>query len=292
MMGAIRERRIGVPLLATALLAGGSVAVQGQEKPQSVARTDRSTVSLISDHGTVSAGTSFWVGLHFELAPGWHTYWQNPGDAGNPTNLEWQLPDGVVAGAIRWPLPERIPSGPLMSFGYEDEVVLLTRVSAFKVPSPGDALTVRARATWLVCADICVPESAYLTLEIPISDAPRQATERSAARIKRFAARLPGPTPPGVTFQRSGDKIELSAPITVSSADAVDDVWFFPDHYGQVDHRAPQPWLIAGGDLRLELTQGEIPLIPSAPLEGTIVVRYEDGSETGWRVIATPETTE
>ncbi|MFT5794773.1 MAG: DsbC/DsbD-like thiol-disulfide interchange protein, partial [Saprospiraceae bacterium] len=122
---------------------------------------DRSNVqiSLISEVTAIAPGEPFWVLLRQKIRPGWHTYWRNPGDSGAPTEIDWELPAGFTAGDIQWPFPERIAYGPLMNFGYSDEVlypVLITPPASLT----NEAIEMRARVGWLVCADICIPEDA------------------------------------------------------------------------------------------------------------------------------------
>ncbi len=77
--------------------------------------------SLVAD---VNRGENFErVGLYFKLEPGWHIYWKNPGDAGEPPHIQWTLPKGITVGPMQFPAPKRLPLGPLMDFGYEDEVL-------------------------------------------------------------------------------------------------------------------------------------------------------------------------
>src|SRR5688572_10776715 len=71
-------------------------------------------------------GKALTVALRLKSIPHWHTYWRNPGDSGQPTTIQWKLPQVWEAGAFQWPAPTRLPAGPLMNFGYEEEVLLLT----------------------------------------------------------------------------------------------------------------------------------------------------------------------
>src|ERR1700744_2344454 len=101
--------------------------------------------------GTVAPGGSVWVALEEKIAPGWHTYWINPGDAGAATDIQWTLPPGWKAGAIEWPRPKRLPVGPLMDYGYEGKLWLLVPIPVPADAKPGEGVTLQAKASWLVC---------------------------------------------------------------------------------------------------------------------------------------------
>ncbi len=125
--------------------------------------------SLIGDAGP-ARDAPIWVGLRMRHDAGWHTYWKNPGDAGMPTRIEWTLPAGWTASGINWPAPERLQAGQLASYGYQGDVVLPVKL----IPPAGwDARTsvkIEARANWLVCKEVCIPESANLALTLPARD--------------------------------------------------------------------------------------------------------------------------
>ena len=98
------------------------------------------------------------AGLYFKLEPGWHVYWMNPGDAGEPPHIHWTLPDGITAGPLQFPAPKRVPLGPLMDFGYEDEVLFPFQLHAAENAKPGPAV-LHAKVDWLVCREVCIPRS-------------------------------------------------------------------------------------------------------------------------------------
>ena len=105
------------------------------------------------------------VAVRERMEPGWHTYWTNPGDSGEPTSIEWALAEGVKAWPILWPLPHVIPVGPLVEYGYDDEVLLLTEI---EVPAnAAGSVTLAAKVSYLVCKDICVPEDTRVELTLP-----------------------------------------------------------------------------------------------------------------------------
>ncbi len=121
----------------------------------------------------VQAGQTFWLGLKIEHAPHWHTYWQNPGDSGLPTRLQWQLPPGLQAGEIAWPLPKKIPIGSLANYGYEGTVLLSVPVTVgpqFQPPATGK-LRIGLQAEWLVCRQECIPQEGRFALDLPLSSA-------------------------------------------------------------------------------------------------------------------------
>src|SRR5260221_1843657 len=106
-----------------ALILGGGGAAAG-----ALVKTGHVEAELVSERTAFVPGQTTTVALRLKMADGWHTYWQNPGDSGLPTTLAWTLPSGVTTGPIAWPAPYALPAGPLVNYGYEGEVLLLTDV--------------------------------------------------------------------------------------------------------------------------------------------------------------------
>ena len=127
------------------------------------------TVELLPLESSIQPGSSAAVGLHFNLDKGWHVYWVNAGDSGEPPRIKWNLPDGITASAMQFPAPRRLPLGPLMDFGYEDEVLFpmtLTAGSSLKAPSTAP---LSAHVDWLVCREVCIPGKTDLALPLPVT---------------------------------------------------------------------------------------------------------------------------
>ncbi|MFT4195543.1 protein-disulfide reductase DsbD domain-containing protein, partial [Ottowia sp.] len=137
-------------------------------------------------------GQPVWVGLRIEHAPHWHTYWKNSGDSGLPTELDWTLPPGVMAGDIAWPLPRKIPIGHLANYGYEGTVLLpvpLIVTPAYKPGPLADALDIRLKARWLVCRQECIPQEGEFSLKLPL----RSSTALNAAAFDAALKAQPEP---------------------------------------------------------------------------------------------------
>jgi thiol:disulfide interchange protein len=127
------------------------------------------TAQLVSPHNSVNPGESFVVGLRLTMDRGWHTYSQEPGVAGLPTTIEWDLPAGVEAGEIAWPPDREFLTGDLVTRGYSGEVILPVRLTMDPaLPADGE-ITLRATTTWLACDIDCIPGGADLELTLPLT---------------------------------------------------------------------------------------------------------------------------
>ena len=170
----------------------GISALLGQSA--SVVVTDQVRAELVvhAPKG-IQAGETFWLGLHIVHQPHWHTYWQNPGDSGLPTRLQWQLPDGLQAGEIAWPLPKKIPIGSLANYGYEGALLLAVPVTAsadFKGPAQAP-FSIQLKAEWLVCRQECIPQEGQFALNLRASTPFVQQADLFEANRQRLAQPLP-----------------------------------------------------------------------------------------------------
>jgi thiol:disulfide interchange protein DsbD len=222
---------------------------------------------------TIQPGASFWVVLHLRMQEGWHTYWQNPGDAGLSTGIRWVLPDGFTAGNMVWPYPQRLPVGPLMNYGYEGEVALLTQMTAPADLPLGQIVTLQAKTTWVVCADLCVPGAATLDLKLPISAAQPQEDARWMAVLAQTQSALPKPAPWPVVFSSEHDMLTLLVAGSDVVAKRLDEVTFFPLAYGIIDHAAPQQVQSTPQGLRLTLRRGTFDLTSLTRIDGVLVLQ-------------------
>lgn len=124
-------------------------------------------VELISEVESIKPGEKFWVALKLEMAPEWHTYWRNPGDAGLPTKINWSLPDDFTVSDIYWPYPEIFEVGGVVSYGYKNEILLLSEmIPPSEISS--DNIKIEAEVSWLECKEMCLPGIAELSLILPV----------------------------------------------------------------------------------------------------------------------------
>ncbi|WP_210201537.1 protein-disulfide reductase DsbD domain-containing protein [Bosea sp. CS1GBMeth4] len=240
-------RRAAIRLLQRAVMALALLAPAPLLAAESAAVTSpRVAATLLSSRDAVAPGERFQVALVQKIASGWHTYWQNPGDSGEATRINWTLPEGASAGAIQWPAPKALRVEPLVNFGFEGTVLLPVEIAVPATARPGETLTLSAKASWLVCEKICIPEEGTFSLDLPIA-ATSAADADAEARIAQALAALPKPAGfTGRLTAKGEDKLALALPGLPAEAS---DVRFFPILDTLIEHAAEQP--IADGALTL-----------------------------------------
>jgi thiol:disulfide interchange protein DsbD len=145
---------------------------------------------LILAADTARPGDTVLAGVDLKMEPGWHTYWKNPGAAGYATKVEWQLPPGVTAGDIQWPLPEKLPPAEVTTYGYDDEVVLLVPLKLAADLKPGP-LDLKAKVSWLECKEACIPGSGSVEATLNIGTETKPSAD--AALIESWQGKVPKP---------------------------------------------------------------------------------------------------
>jgi thiol:disulfide interchange protein len=194
-----------VGLILCLLPVAGTVRGQTYEGRQLV------KAELVADSTAIVPGKPFTAGLLLHMVPGWHTYWRFPGDAGIPTEINWNLPPGWRIGPIQWPVPLKLNEpGDIQIYGYHDEVLLMQQITP--PPSlPSSKVDLSANASWLVCEKICIPGSAKVHLELPVSG---QAAPANQKLFERFRGMLPqkwpGDNVAAASWSRNGSVLHLS----------------------------------------------------------------------------------
>jgi len=220
-------RAVVTAILALLLLApAGAVA-----EP---VRTPHVEAELVSARSAIVPGQPLTVALRLVMQRGWHTYWRNPGDSGLPTTIEWRLPAGLAAGPIQWPLPRALPVGPLLNYGYEGEVLLPVEIKVPSAFATGASATLSARADWLVCKEICIPEGADLALTLPVATH-AESDAKWAVPIAAALAAVPQPLAGWrVESTAAGESVRLTLTAEGSRADP-GTLYFFPFAEGSIE---------------------------------------------------------
>jgi len=283
--------------LATAAHAQFQLKVGGSDAAGAVVETPRVRAELVAlaPQG-IAPGQPLTLGLRITHQPGWHTYWKNAGDSGLATQLDWQLPAGMQAQDIQWPVPQQIRVGPLLNYGYEDTVLLPVPVvvdSAFTPNAQGMA-TFQLQASWLVCRVECIPEDGRFSLRLPVQGSTAMAT----ADFAQAAQRAPTPLQGSARFTAlpSGDRVQLQVQGLPAAAQG-HTLAFYPETSDTFRHAAElgtdwsQSWDGSTWTAELPLsdmrgdTPATLPVVLGLPAAGS------DGAHAApaqaWRVEAT-----
>jgi DsbC/DsbD-like thiol-disulfide interchange protein len=249
-------------------------------------------VELLARQTVITPGPGLQLGIHFILEPGWHIYWTNPGDSGQPPSFHWQFPPGFTAGEIQWPRPERMQSSSeLADYGYHDDVLLMVPIHAPQSINNEQTRGLRfaMEAKWLVCREICIPEHADLELFVHSG-----AIQENPATAKLFADAeklLPVAMPHGWRAEVESRKNDFL--LTIAANKPITRAIFFPLDPGQIDNPAPQKLQAIPFGVKITLKKSDLLLKPINVLRGVLVVpggpayrieapvhsRYNDGRE-------------
>jgi thiol:disulfide interchange protein len=247
--------------------------------PGNVVATDNVRAHLASEVNTVAPGQSFWVALEFDIRDGWHTYWRNPGDSGQATTLKWQLPPGFKAGDIVWATPHRFELPPLVNYGYAKHAVHLVNIVAPGDLKPGNSVVLSAKASWLVCADVCIPEDAELQLKLPATAQAGAIDPAQAALFSAARSELPGAQPAASSAHiQDGHLVITLGKEWGGALSQIKSLAFFPYDEGGIEYAAPQTLTRTKDAVELAMKLGDQP--PQAgPIRGVLLATEQSGSD-------------
>jgi thiol:disulfide interchange protein DsbD len=263
------------------LIVGGSTRAEAQ-----IDAAPKVHAHLVAEQSDAPPGKPITVALVEDIRPGWHTYWQNPGDAGQPTAIQWTLPMGWRAGPIAWPFPKELPVGPLMDYGYEGEPWLLVDIMPPANAMPGHSVNLKAHAMWLVCKEVCIPEETTVILPLSIARKPRPPDPAIASAFATARTRLPVRAPWAARFRldRTLDLVLAAPKLANASLTATH---FFPFVEGEVKGIAPQKWKVSEQGLLLRLEPAKSARALHA-LEGVLVIESANAPTQALEISATP----
>lgn len=251
---------IGLVLLLSVLSAeaahGGEVQVR------------HGRAELISNRSGDVAGREILLGVHFILENGWHIYWKNPGDSGQPPSFTWTLPAGSTAGEIQWPRPERLQSSTAIAdYGYRNEVLLMVPVHLSALPAMNSGQQIGVDAKWLICREVCLPDHAHLTL--PPAGAARNSS-RTTLLFAKAKTLLPRAWPK--QWEISAESLKEDFVLTIVAGKSISHAEFFPADPGQIENAAKQKIEPAPAGAKLFLKKSDLLLKPISRLRGVLAL--------------------
>lgn len=260
-------------ILLLAILMGGLAAQQPAKDT-----SPHSSAELVSEYSTVVPGEPFTLGLAMKLDPEWHSYWMNPGDAGLGTKMKWSETKGATISDVIYPTPHYIPTPPLASYGYENEVMLLLDAVAPNAWKPGDTVTLTGQTDFLVCREVCLParEAVSVTLrvgkEIEENSNWARAFARTRAAIPKAVSEIQG-------LSVSAARAEGGYLLAVKSETPADlkqipleKLHFFAADPGTIQHAGEQVRQLVGGELVLFAPISEYSRAPAERLRGLLAL--------------------
>jgi thiol:disulfide interchange protein len=243
-------------------------------------------VQLVVPNQNLNIGTPANAGLYFKLESGWHVYWKNAGDSGEPPHIQWTVPAGITASAMQFPAPQRLPLGPLMDFGYENEVLFPFTVQAAATAKQGSSV-LHAKVNWLVCREVCIPGKAELDQNVNVVSGVSAANLISPSDQElwnRLASALPKalPSSDNAIFQPTVTGFRLA----VTTGQRETQAAFFPEDEDILDNPAPQTVTPTATGLVLDLKKDANLTANPAQLKGVL----ELAGGRNYEIAATPGT--
>jgi thiol:disulfide interchange protein len=277
----LSKKAISYTLLAF-ILSSTPLALAAQESlppsptTESVARSDQPVkATLISEVSSVQDEKPFWVAVKLDMKEGWDTYWINPGDAGIPTQIEWNLPKGFTAGEIIWPAPKKFESSSMVGFGYTDSVMLMTKITPPKDFQSGE-VKLGAHVRWLACNEMCQPGEADLHLTLPKGNGAIDTTTQGDFENARLALPKELTKKEGkVSVQKESDGVVLHFKPEALS-DKIEQAQFFPEEQNVFDLSSQSVQIDRGG-VTVNLKKGveELP----GQVKGLLVIQEKGNPE-------------
>jgi thiol:disulfide interchange protein len=242
------------------------------------------TAELVSLSPNIAPGGTVQAGLVLTLEEHWHVYWLNAGDAGEPPKITWTLPDGITAGPMQFPIPTRLPVGPLMDFGYEDSVAFPVQLTAASSVKPGP-IHLDAKISWLVCREVCIPGRAHLGLNLTVATAAPGAAAPSqpVGALGEALTLIPKPLPADAKLTINGGKSEFV--FTLITGKRETDAEFYPTDQDQIANAADQDVDPLPNGLRLRVHRSEDLKTLPAQLHGVIKLSDTEAYEVTSPVI-------
>ncbi len=285
-------RKWSAALLTIFLMPGlhsqvGTVLGNGGPGP---VKAQHLTVEMVSAGPAIALGGRQTLGFVFSMEQGWHVYWRNAGYAGFPPKVKWTLPQGITAGPLQFPAPDRLPLQDTVDYGYEDSIAYPVTVTADPKAKPDKAGTAHlvASLNWLVCKETCIPGKADLQLDLKLMPAGTAVSHEGeqvgalGSALKQLPKSLPASWK--LLAQSNGNRLALTA-ITGSE---VKDAEFYPMEPDTVADIGEQPIDLLPDGVRVFLQKSPAAKAAPASLHGLLKFSAEESYEIDVPVVPAP----
>ncbi|MGE3760596.1 MAG: protein-disulfide reductase DsbD domain-containing protein, partial [Pseudobdellovibrionaceae bacterium] len=234
-----------------------------------------SSAEIVSETESLAPGTAGSVGLLIRLKDHWHTYWVNPGDSGTAIRLNFKNSAGVKIKQILHPLPERIQAGPLVSFGYSEDVLLPLEIEVAESVKPGDVLKFSVDAEWLVCEDVCIPAFDSLELNVPVTQLKDvKPSQKYFEMFQKTRAKIPLPKSSYPHFAVSDSSVELK--VEEATGREFEDIY----PYKKSGVTKAKAAVIGKGPLHLKFEKSSVPQLKDDRVG--VLITKKDGQTEAW----------
>ena len=234
---------------------------------------------LDSESDSPAPGGATTIAFAMTPEPGWHGYWENPGDAGLGMSVEWTLPRGVTVGPLRYPVPETLLISGLMNHVYEGPYAILANLKVAGDVAPGTRLPVVAKAQWLACTDkVCVPESGTLRLDLVAGNG--AVAPASRTRFDAWRMHLPRPLGSQARYTVKDGRLRMAIPLPMEAE--ARDVHLFALTEGLVRYAADQRVTRKDNQMVIDTAAGEG--VKDRPVQAVL----RTGDHVGFLLTAVP----
>jgi thiol:disulfide interchange protein DsbD len=227
---------------------------------------------VLPERYEVAAGETVTIAIEQVIAPHWHTYWRNPGDSGAPPNFSWILPDGFEVGAVQWPVPSKIPYGPLMNYGYSERAVVLQDL---QVPESydGSPVEIKVAIDILVCEELCIPEYEEISFTLNDGNLADHSALIAEARTDILTLRKDVVATYSVKDDLFSVAVELDQDLVVQ------DAYMMPAEWGLVENTAKPVFSRKGSALIISQARGARDMAEVDNLEIALVLEMDQGQQ-------------
>ena len=241
------------------------------------------TVELVPEFTHITQGQSLRFVLKQSMQDEWHTYWLNPGDSGEATRIKWQLPTKFEGGTLSFPIPERIPFGPLLNFGYNKQALFLTDITAPPIID-GNTITITAAVEWLICKDVCVPETMTVSVTLPVARDGIIPQKNNEALFTEAEQSMPQVNKISGSFAEGDGSLTLEFKGDAAVMGAAQSAEFFPNEWGIILNANAQEFKKTSDGFSLTMSRDTRALSELKSIDGVVVIKDQTGKRTGYTI--------